>query len=150
MTKLRRTSTAKPATQLDAEIAAALSERTERETPPDWVWAYHVAPRSALPSIKRWGLRPHWHAHVEDAPVIFVEPDREGVAPYRKPRNTVVLRFKTPGFGTTDDGESVIYGGSLRPSAPPDKPLVGRPGEEGTIPPKRLQIEQHNKFEWLV
>jgi hypothetical protein len=62
----------------------------------------------------------------------------------------VVLRFKTPGFGTTDDGESVIYGGSLRPGAPPDAPLTGLAGAEGTIPPKRLQVERDGTFEWLV
>ena len=140
----------KSPTQLDREIVAAVSKTTARQTPSHWVWAYHVAPKSALPSIKTRGLRPHWHAHVEEAPIIFVEPDREGVAPYYEPRNTVVLRFKTPGFGTTDDGESVIYGGSLREGAPPDKPLVGNPGTDGTIPPMRLQIEQSGKFEWFV
>ncbi len=140
----------KTSKQLNDEIAEALSNNTTRKTPSYWVWAYHVAPVSALSSIKAQGLRPEWHAHVEDAPVIFVESDREGVEPYYEPRKTVILRFKTSGFGTTEDGENVIYGGSLREGAPPDEPLVGNPGEEGAIPPKRLQVERSGKFEWLI
>lgn len=125
------------------------SKSNGRETPPDWVWAYHVAPKNALSAIKVQGLKPHWHAHVEEAPVIFVEPDHDGVMPYYEPEHTVILRFKTPGFGTTEDGESVIYGASARPNAPPDKPLVGKPGADGSIPPERLQIERNGKFKWL-
>ena len=120
-----------------------------RATPPDWVWAYHVAPVHALVQIQKQGLKPEWHPHVEDAPVIFVEPDVDGVLPYRK-RGTVILRFKTPGFGDTEDGETVIYGGSQRPNALPDAPLVGQRGEDGAIPPERIQIMLRDEWTWLV
>lgn len=120
----------------------------DRATPHDWVWAYHVTPETALESISMEGLKPNMHAHVPDFPVIFVEPDLEGVEPYYG-HGMAILRFKTPGFGTTEDGESVIFGGSER-GGPPDVPLVGDSGEDGVIPPERIQILVDRKFQWLV
>lgn len=120
-----------------------------RETPKDWVWAYHVTPESNLESIANEGLNPTWHPHVEDAPVIFVEPDVAGIEPYYQ-AGMAVLRFKTPGFGTTDDGENVIFGGSQNDTRPPDPPLIGDEGEDGVIPPERVQILRAKKFGWLI
>jgi len=120
------------------------------KTPSSWVWAYHATLRKFLSSIRTNGLRPAWHSHVEDAPVIFVEPDLDGVLPYHRPPETVVLRFKTPGFGNTEDGETVIYGGSERPNAYPDEPLVGERGEDGVIQPECIQILRGKSFEWLI
>lgn len=119
-----------------------------RSTPRDWVWAYHVTLRGNLESIIMSGLRPSLHAHVPDSPVIFVEPDIDGVEPYYT-EGMAVLRFKTPGFGTTEDGESVIFGGSERGGSP-DEPLVGAPGEDGVIPPEQIQILADRKFQWLI
>ena len=87
---------------------------------------------------------------MEDAPVLFIEPDLDGLSPYHHPGKTVVLRFKTPGFGTTEDGEAVIYGGSMRPGGPPEAPFVGAPGEDGAIPRERLQVLRGKQFQWLV
>jgi len=132
------------------ELAGARDlKSTGRETPDDWVWAYHVTAEANLDSIVREGLKPQRHKSALDAPVIFVEPDLEGVDPYYT-RGTVVLRFKTPGFGTTKDGESVIFGGSERPDVPPDPPLVGGPGEDGVILAERMQIPRGRHFKWLV
>lgn len=121
----------------------------DRQTPASWDWAYHVAAEDLLGSISREGLQPNWHSSVLEAPVIFVEPDPDGIEPYYH-EGTVVLRFKTPGFGSTEDGELVIYGGARRPGDPPDAPLVGEPGSNGAIPPERLQILRNRKFDWLV
>jgi hypothetical protein len=109
-------------------------------TPKDWVWAYHTAHEANLPSIQKEGLRPERHEHVEDAPVIFVERELEGLEPYIT-RESVVLRFRTPGFGGTEDGEDVIFGGpgSSREGYP-DPPLVGPSGSDGVIPPDQLQV----------
>jgi hypothetical protein len=104
----------------------------------DWVWAYHTTTKANLESICQYGLCPTWHEHVEDAPVIFVEPDVEGLEPYVD-ADSVVFRFKTPGFGTTEDGEAVIYGGPGR-SGRPDPPFVGDVGSDGVIPPSNLEI----------
>lgn len=112
------------------------------------MWAYHVTAEENLNSIAKGGLESALHAHVEGIPVIFVEPDIAGVEPYYR-EGMVVLRFKTPGFGTTDDGESVIFGGSER-GGPPDPPLVGKRGEDGIIPPERIQILVDRKFEWMI
>lgn len=112
------------------------------------VWAYHVTPKANIESILQDGLKPTMHAHVPDFPVIFVEPDIEGVEPYYT-KDMAVLRFKTPGFGTTEDGESVIFGGSPV-GGPPDDPLVGAPGEDGVIPPERIQILVDRKFQWML
>lgn len=120
----------------------------DRTTPKDWVWAYHVTPEPNLPSIVQEGLRPYMHAHVEDIPVIFVEPELEGIEPYYGP-GMAILRFKTPGFGTTEDGESVLFAGSEE-GGPPDEPFVGDAGEDGVIPPERIQVLIGNKFQWLV
>jgi hypothetical protein len=88
------------------------------------------------------------HPHVADIPVIFVEPDLDGIAPYYR-KGMAVLRFKTPGFGSTDDGEDVIFGGS-ESGGPPDPPMVGKDGEDGVIPPERLQVLVGKRFQWLV
>jgi len=114
---------------------------TARETPKDWVWAYHVTSQGNLDSIAKTGLQPNFHSHVPDVPVIFVEPDLEGVEPYYG-EGMAVLRFKTPGFGTTEDGENVLFAG--------DHPLVGPRGDPGVIPPERIQILVDRKFQWLV
>lgn len=129
--------------------AAEAASPLDRKTPRDWEWAYHVTSEAHMDPIAREGLKPHLHRSVPDAPVIFVEPEPEGVEPYHAP-GTVILRFKTPGFGTTDDGENVIFGGSADPSRPPDPPFVGGPGEDGVIPPERIQIFRGRRFGWLV
>lgn len=82
-----------------------------------------------------------------DVPVVFVEPDLEGVLPYYGP-GIAVLRFKTPGFGTTEDGETVVFGGDGVDV--PDAPFVGRAGEPGVIPPERIQVLVGKKFRWLA
>lgn len=120
----------------------------DRTTPKDWVWAYHATPEQFIPSIAEEGLKPNRHPHVEDVPVIFVEPDFEGIEPYYDP-GMAALRFKTPGFGTTEDGEYVIFGGS-ESGGVPEEPLVGEAGEDGVIPPERIQILVGKKFQWLV
>lgn len=120
----------------------------DRQTPSDWQWAYHVTPQEFLDSISREGLRPTLHPHVSNVPVIFVEPDLDGVQPYYR-EGMAVLRFKTPGLGTTDDGENVIFGGS-ESGGPPDPPLSGRRGEDGVVPPERIQVLLDKKFRWLV
>ena len=114
---------------------------TERDTPKDWVWAYHVTSENNLDSIAREGLKPNLHEHVPDHPVIFVEPDLDGVEPYYG-EGMALLRFKTPGFGTSEDGESVLFAG--------DPPFVGPLGADGVIPPERIQILVDRKFRWLV
>lgn len=121
---------------------------TDRTTPPDWKWAYHVTLQEFVEPISQVGLRPTMHPHVSDVPVIFVEPDLDGVAPYYR-EGMAVLRFKTPGFGATDDGESVIFGGNERGGVP-DEPLVGKRGEDGVVPPERIQVLIDRKFRWLV
>lgn len=120
----------------------------DRATPRDWVWAYHITPKTNLESIVISGLKPTVHSHVPDFPVIFVEPDLDGVEPYYA-EGMAVLRFKTPGFGMTEDGENVIFGGSPV-GGPPDAPLVGTPGEDGVVPPERIQILADRKFQWLI
>lgn len=108
--------------------------------PKDWVWAYHTTHRANLPSIKTEGLRPGWHEHVQEAPVIFVERDVEGLEPYVG-EGSVILRFKTPGFGATEDGEDVIFGGpGVSREGYPDAPLVGPSGSDGVIPPDRIEV----------
>jgi hypothetical protein len=114
---------------------------TERDTPKDWVWAYHVTSENNLDSIAREGLKPNLHEHVPDHPVIFVEPDLEGVEPYYG-EGMALLRFKTPGFGTSEDGESVLFAG--------DPPFVGPLRADGVIPPERIQILVDRKFRWLI
>lgn len=119
----------------------------DRKTPPDWVWAYHVTPAQFLPSIVERGLQPNRHPHVEDVPVLFVEPDLAGVEPYWGP-GMALLRFKVPGFGATEDGESVLFGGDGKGSVPP--PFEGAPGEAGAIPPEKLQVLEGKRFRWLL
>lgn len=121
-----------------------------RNSPADWFWAYHVASNEFLPSIAKGGLKPALHPHVEGIPVVFVEPDLEGVMPYHTRGKTTVLRFRTPGFGDTEDGETVLYSGSHRKMSPPDSPFVGGPGEYGVIPPQRLQMLRDKAFVWLI
>lgn len=106
--------------------------------PEDWVWAYHTTPGFNLASIKASGLRPEWHSSVPDAPVIFVERDLEGLDPYIH-QGSAVLRFKTPGFGATQDGEDVIFGGPGA-SGRPDAPLEGSVGSDGMVPPDRIEV----------
>jgi hypothetical protein len=72
-------------------------------------WAYHVTMKSFLPSILKDGLRPTAHEHTHGEPVIFVEDDEEQASIYHEPPKTVMLRFKVPWFGTTDDGEYVHH-----------------------------------------
>lgn len=120
----------------------------ERETPEHWKWAYHITSKTNIDSIVKGGLQPTFHPHVSDIPVIFAEPDLEGVMPYYE-KGTVILRFKTPGLGTTEDGETVIFGGS-EGGGEPDLPLVGKEGEDGVIPPERIQFLAGNKFDWLL
>jgi hypothetical protein len=112
-----------------------------RKTPADWVWAYHVTPEEFLPSIAKEGLRPMPNRWAENKPVIFVEPDLDGVEGYRG-EGIATLRFKTPGFGTTNYGESVLFA--------PDAPFVGKSGEDGVIPPERIQVLRGRRFGWLV
>jgi hypothetical protein len=93
-------------------------------------WAYHATPKEFLGSIRRKGLRPSPHAHVpEGEAVLFVERDLAGLKPYLG-SGIVVLRFPTPGFGSTDDGEDVLYGG--------DPPFVG--SGDGAIPAELIEI----------
>lgn len=124
---------------------------TSRETPTDWVWAYHVTPESNLKRIAIEGLKPNLHAHVPDIPVIFVERDIEGVEPYYG-EGMAILRFKTPGFGCTEDGEDVIFGGPNPHDKEgyPEEPFEGEPGTDGVIPPERIQVLVGRKFKWLV
>ena len=113
------------------------------------MWAYHLTIEENLPSIARMGLKPHTHAHVEDnTPVIFVERDEEGLEPYVGP-GTANLRFKTPGFGGTPDGEDVLFGGPGRNDFP-DAPFVGGENEDGVIPPQRIQIKKKDRWYWLT
>jgi hypothetical protein len=120
----------------------------DRATPRDWVWAYHITPKTNLELIVMDGLKPNFHPHVQDFPVIFVEPDLDGVEPYYA-EGMAVLRFKTPGFGTTEDGENVIFGGNPTGGFP-DAPLVGLSGEDGAVPAERIQILVDRKFQWLI
>jgi len=111
------------------------------DTPSDWMWAYHATSRVHLASIMRDGLRATWHEHAEED-VLFVEPSLEGVLPYSEGHsNIVTLRFKTPGFSSTDDGEDVLFSDG--------DPFVGT-GEDARIPPQRLQILDGKKFRWLT
>ncbi len=100
-------------------------------------------------SIAQAGLHPTLHPHVEEMPIIFVEPDIDGVKPYYT-KGMALLRFKTPGFGDTPDGESVIFGGSSPHTGYPEPPLVGEAGEDGVVPPDKIQVLVETKFEWLV
>lgn len=120
----------------------------DRTTPKGWVWAYHGTPQKSLDSIAKHGLKPTPHEAVDGAPVIFVEPELEGIEPYYT-EGMAILRFKTPDFASTDDGESVLFAGSERGGVP-DEPFVGKPGEDGVIPPERIQVLFDNKFRWLV
>ena len=110
-----------------------------RETPSGWAWAYHVTPLAFIPTIECGGLRANMHAHVDEE-ALFVEPSFEGVEPYLA-QGVVVLRFKTPGFASTEDGEDVLF--------PDDDPFVSVAGER-VIPQERLQILDGNKFRWLL
>lgn len=125
---------------------AKLSRQHPREDQ-YWVWAYHTTHQDLLPQIAATGLQANWHEHVEDAPVIFVEPTLEGLAPYID-KNSVVLRFKTPGFGSTEDGEDVIFSEESRGTF--SQPLEGTPGEPGYVPPERLQLLVGREWRWLV
>lgn len=71
-------------------------------------WAYHVTLASFLPSIRAQGLLPRYSEPAGED-VIFVEPDEAEAAIYAEP-GTVMLRFPVDGFGSTDDGETVIHG----------------------------------------
>lgn len=106
----------------------------------DWVMAYHVTPNALLPLITVEGLRPAPHAHLGDGEVaLFVEPELEGVLPYYDPHTTTVLRFRTPGFSQTEDGEDVLFGGPWPgPNDPPSPPFEGEPGAMGVIPPSAI------------
>jgi hypothetical protein len=119
----------------------------ERTTPKDWAWAYHVTLKTFLSRIAEEGLVPGHHPRAGNEPVLFVEPDVEGVEPYLS-RGTTVIRFKTPGFETTEDGESVIVGGDGAGSPP--APFVGEPGVVGIVPPERIQVLEGKKFKWLL
>lgn len=121
---------------------------TARATPKDWVWVYHGTPEKNLNSIVKHGLKPTPHEAVDGAPVIFVEPEIEGIEPYYFD-GMAILRFKTPGFASTDDGESVLFAGSERGDIP-DEPFVRGAGEDGVIPPERIQILVGRKFEWII
>ena len=82
---------------------------------------------------------PQPHEHVEDdTPVIFVEADVVGAEVYAS-ADTVTLRFRTPGFGTTEDGEYVLYA--------PDAPFVtSRSDRIGTIPPSEINVLKRGKW----
>ncbi len=120
-----------------------------RKTPPEWMWAYHATPKRSLPGISKHGLRPTWHTSVKDAPVVFVEPEVEGVEPYIA-EGGATIRFKTPGFGCTEDGEDVVFGGSANKVLSPDPPFVGKPGEDGVIPRERIQVLRGDRWGWLA
>ncbi len=121
-----------------------------RNTPGSWVWAYHVTGEGLLPQIVKEGLAPSLHPSLEEEPILFVEPELEGVEPYIWD-DTATLRFKTPGFGTTEGGESVLYGGSQGCAmALPDDPFVGAEGEDGVIPPERIEIMREGEWGWLI
>ncbi len=80
------------------------------------------------------------HAFLEpDEVAIFVEPSVEGVQPYLEP-NSAILRFLSPGYGETEWGDYVVYGGSQYENQIPDAPFVGAPGTRGAIPPEELEI----------
>lgn len=71
--------------------------------------AYHVTTKEALEDIRREGLQPHSHEHLDEGDeAIFVERDEKGVDIYSDP-GTVMLRFLVDGFGSTEDGEDVLY-----------------------------------------
>lgn len=118
---------------------------TESEVPSNWVWAYHSTMLKFIPSIQKRGLLPERHRHVDGVPVIFVEPALDGITPYMEEGVTAALRFKTPGFGTTDDGETVIYSAPGEDGRPQD-PLVGKRGQIGHIPPERIQTMVNGKW----
>lgn len=119
----------------------------ERTTPKDWTWAYHATPEYFLLSISLEGLEPASHPSTPEIPTLFVEPDLEGIEPYYAP-GIAILRFKTPGFGTTDDGETVLFGGDGAGEPPP--PFMGKSGEAGAIPPERIQVMVGRRFQWLA
>lgn len=103
--------------------------------PPDWVWAYHATPEQFLPSIAVEGLRPSAHAAAGEE-VLFVERTLDGLEPYYGP-GIAVLRFKTPSFASTEDGEDVLFGG--------EPPFEGGPGGSA-VPPDRIQILRDRRF----
>lgn len=74
-------------------------------------YAFHTTTKAALDTIRRDGLQPASHSHLdEDDEAIFVERDEEGADVYADPEgSTVMLRFLVDGFGSTDDGEDVLY-----------------------------------------
>jgi hypothetical protein len=113
----------------------------------NWVWAYHVTLSSFLHSIAKEGLKPN--SSVKNCSAIFVEPDLAGVQPYVG-TGTAVLRFKTPGFSETRDGESVLFAGSTQEDGIPDAPFVGNPGEVGVIPPSEIQLLVDKKWKNLI
>src|SRR3990172_1035417 len=77
-------------------IVVEEDKRMDRTSPPDWDWAYHTTLEEFVEPISKNGLRPTMHPHVSKIPVIFVEPDLDGIAPYYR-EGMAVLRFKTPG-----------------------------------------------------
>lgn len=109
------------------------------------MWAYHATKMEFVPSIQKDGLLPERHRHVHGEPVIFVEPEFDGIEPYMTEGVTVALRFKTPGFGMTDDGETVIFS-SPGPDGRPEPPIVGGRGEIGAIPPDQIQAMVNGKW----
>lgn len=68
---------------------------------------------------------------------IFVEPTLEGVSPYIS-EDTVVLRFRSPGYGESEWGDYVVYGGDSTGSGRPDPPFLGV--LPGAIPPELIEI----------
>lgn len=121
-----------------------------RETPEWPEWAYHVTSLELVDEIAAKGLKAEPNAKANDEPVIFVEPDLDGVLPYHHPGRTAVLRFRTPGFAELDNGETVLFGKSEYSDGYPDLPLVGDRGGVGRVPPERLQILHKGKWRWLL
>lgn len=93
--------------------AAPYSASTPRER---LEYAYHVTSLDRLPAIQRDGLKPAPHPHLdEDDEAIFVERDPEGADVYSDRGKTVMLRFLVDGFGSTEDGEDVLYDVAVPP-----------------------------------
>ncbi len=90
------------------------SKHPRTESGSDKVYAYHVTPKEFLSSIASKGLRSYAHRHVGGRKVIFVEPD-QALAEVYATTDTKTLRFKVTGFGSTPDGEAVLFNTTIPP-----------------------------------
>jgi hypothetical protein len=91
-------------------------------------YAYHVTLAQFIPAIAKEGLRPHFSSSAGED-VIFVEEDEKEAAIYMEPPRTVMLRFEVPGFGSTEDGEAVVY---------------------NVVPPQEIEVKQAGVWKRII